>query len=56
MIYDLNTMKKYKEDTFYIACSIADRYILKLQEIGAIPKCFMDLAMTALLMAAKLEQ
>lgn len=49
-------MKNYKEDTLYIANSIADRYILKLAEELKQPLCLMNLAVISILMAAKLEQ
>ena len=56
VLEELNRLKEYKEETFYIACSIADRYILSLAKSGHQPECLMNLAVTTILMAAKLEQ
>lgn len=56
VIEELCRLKSYKEDTLYIACSIADRYIFSLFKSNHSPECLMNLAVTAILMAAKLEQ
>ena len=55
VIEELTRLKSYKEDTMYIACSIADRYIYSLYKSNHQPECLMNLAVTATLMAAKLE-
>ena len=55
VIEELNRLKEYKEETMYIACSIADRYIISLARTNHQPECLMNLAVTAILMAAKME-
>ena len=56
VVEELIRLKEYKEETFYIACSIADRYILSLAKSNHQPECLMNLAVTVVLMSAKLEQ
>jgi len=53
---ELVRLKEYKENTFYLACSIVDRYIVSLARSNHQPKCLMNLAVIAILMAAKIEQ
>ena len=55
VIEELIRMKEYKEETMYIACSIADRYVLSLAKTNHQPECLMNLAVTSVLMAAKME-
>lgn len=56
VVEELIRLKEYKEETFYIACSIADRYILSLAKSNHQPECLMNLAVTVVLISAKLEQ
>ena len=56
MIGQLNSSKKYKLETYYIAVSIADRYLSKLATEKAVAPNLVCLATVAVLMAAKLEQ
>jgi len=57
LIETLQQMKGYKDDTFFLAVSIADRYYAYLtdQEVAE-PPCRVILAVTCLLIAAKVEQ
>ena len=49
-------MKGYKDATFFLAVSIADRYIAHLtDQEHAEPPCRVILAVTCLLIAAKVE-
>ena len=56
LMEDLNRMKDYKEDTLFLAASIADRYLVNLAVKGAAAPCLIRLAIVSILMAAKLEQ
>lgn len=49
-------MKEYKEDTLFLAASIADRYLVNLAVRKAQAPCLIRLAIICTLMAAKLEQ
>ena len=56
LIEDLHYKKGYSEETLFIAVGLADRYLINIlvQEIDA--PCLVDLAVTCLLVAAKLNQ
>ena len=56
LIEDLHYKKSYSEETLFIAVGLADRYLINIlvQEIDA--PCLVDLAVTCLLVAAKLNQ
>ena len=56
LMEDLNRMKDYKEDTLFLAASIADRYLVNLAVKQVAPPCLIRLAIICTLMAAKLEQ
>ena len=56
LMEDLNRMKDYKEDTLFLAASIADRYLVNLAVKRASAPCLIRLAIVSILMAAKLEQ
>ena len=57
LLEELNYLKRYKEETFYLALSIADRYLVKVTvaQTAASP-CLITLAVVATLIAAKIEQ
>ena len=56
LIEDLHRLKKYKEETFFLAVSIADRYLVNLTVQKMQPPCLTSLAVISLLLGAKLEQ
>ena len=49
-------MKEYKEETFFLAVSLADRYLVHIAVLGYESPCLLTLGTTTILMAAKLEQ
>lgn len=56
LLEDLNNVKQYKEETLFLAASIADRYLVNLAVKGEKAPCLITLAVISTLMAAKLEQ
>ena len=56
LLEDLNRLKSYKEETFYLACSLADRYLNEKAKAQEKAPCLIHLAIVCTLMAAKLEQ
>ena len=56
MIEDLYKLRKYYEETFYLAVSIADRYLIGLTVREESAPCLVTLGVTCLLLAAKIEQ
>ena len=52
----LNTQKKYKVETLYLALSLCDRYLVNLAIENVIAPSLITLAVVATLMAAKLEE
>lgn len=52
----LNTQKKYKLETLYLALSLCDRYLVNLAIANETAPSLITLAVTATLMAAKLEE
>ena len=56
LMEDLNRIKDYKEETLYLAASIADRYLVNLAVKRIAAPCLIRLAIVSILMAAKLEQ
>ena len=52
---ELSDLKKYKIETFYLAVSLADRYLAKLARIEKEAPCLVTLSTTCTFMAAKLE-
>ena len=56
LMEDLNQQKQYKEESFYIACSLADRYLVNCAVSGKRAPCLIKLAVIATLLSAKLEQ
>eukprot|EP00354_Favella_ehrenbergii_P000033 CAMPEP_0170465412 /NCGR_PEP_ID=MMETSP0123-20130129/9764_1 /TAXON_ID=182087 /ORGANISM="Favella ehrenbergii, Strain Fehren 1" /LENGTH=115 /DNA_ID=CAMNT_0010731299 /DNA_START=1121 /DNA_END=1468 /DNA_ORIENTATION=- len=56
LIQELHRVKGYAEDTFYLACSVADRYLTVLSTTGKRAPNLIQLATCAILMAAKMYQ
>ena len=56
LIEQLHGIKKYRTETLYMAVSLADRYLVHLAVNTKPAPCLVTLAVTCLLMAAKLEQ
>ena len=56
LIEDLHSKKNYKEETLFLAVSIADRYLVNLCVQRKQPPCLTSLAVISLLLGAKLEQ
>ena len=56
LLEELNKEEKWKEETLYLAISIADRYLIYLAIRGQKAPCLIVLSVTCLLLAAKLEQ
>jgi len=55
LIEDLNRLKSYKEETLYLASSLADRFLVKLAVKNSKPPCLIKLSIICTLIAAKLE-
>ena len=55
LMEDLNRLKEYKEETLFLAASIADRYLVNLTVKGEHAPCLIKLSIICTLMAAKLE-
>lgn len=53
---DLNAHKNYKEDTLFMATSIADRFLVNLAVRDEPSPCLIKLTVVCTLLAAKLEQ
>ena len=56
LIEDLCVLKGYKDDTFYLATSIADRYLSSIAVDGQKAPCLITLAVISNLLACKLEE
>ena len=56
LLEELNRLKSYKEETFYLACSLADRYLVNVAVKRQRAPCLIRLAIVCTLMSAKLEQ
>ena len=56
MIEDLYKLRQYYLETFYLAVSIADRYLIGLTVREERAPCLVTLGVTCLLLAAKIEQ
>ena len=56
LIQELHRVKGYAEDTFYLAVSIADRYLTILATSGRKSPNLIQLATISLLLAAKMYQ
>jgi len=55
LIEDLNRLKSYKEETLYLASSLADRFLVSLAVKNSKPPCLIKLSIICTLIAAKLE-
>lgn len=55
LIEDLCSVKEYKIETLYLAVSLADRYLVNIAVLGKVAPCLITLAVSCILMAAKLE-
>ena len=56
VIVEIHRIKNYKEETLYLACSIADRFLALLTVLGHGSPCLIRLAFVSILMAAKMEE
>lgn len=56
LIEDLHRSKSYKDETLFLAVSVADRYLVNLTVQQRPPPCLTSLAVISLLLGAKLEQ
>lgn len=56
LLEELNSLKAYKEETFFLACSLADRYLVNVAVSRQKSPCLIRLAIVCTLMSAKLEQ
>ena len=56
LLDELNRLKEYKEETFYLACSLADRYLVNAAVKRQKAPCLIRLAIVSTLMSAKLGQ
>ena len=56
LIEEIHRLKDYKEETFYSADSLADRYLVYLTVSNQHPPCLIRLAIICCLIAAKLDQ
>lgn len=56
LIEDLSSIKQYKVETLYLAIAIADKYLVNIAIQGSRAPCLITLAVTSLLMGAKIEQ
>ena len=52
----MNNVKSYKLETLYLAVSLADRYLVNIAVRGEAAPCLINLGITCILMAAKLEE
>jgi hypothetical protein len=56
LLESLHKEKEYKEETFYLAASLCDRYLATLSKMNCAAPCLIKLSIVATLLAAKLEQ
>jgi len=56
VIVELHRLKNYREETLYLACSLADRYLALLTTLRMPSPCLIRLAFVCTMMAAKLEE
>lgn len=56
VIVELHRLKSYREETLYLACSLADRYLARLTSQHQPSPCLIRLAFVCTMMAAKLEE
>lgn len=56
VMMEVHRLKNYREETLYLACSIADRFLAALLREGQPSPCLIHLAFVSILLAAKLEE
>ena len=56
LIEELHGIKEYKPQTLFTAVRIADRYLAQILDKGQPLPCLVTLALTSLLLGAKLEE
>lgn len=56
LMEEIHKLKEYKEETFFTAVSLADRYLVYLSVSKCKPPCFIKLAIVCCLIAAKMDQ
>ena len=56
LIEDIKTFRDYKLDTFYLASSIVDHYLMQLSFRDKKPPNLILISITSLFIAAKMEQ
>ena len=56
MVSELVSLKQYTEETFFTACNLADRYVIALADIMEQPSSLVSVAITVVLIAAKMCQ
>lgn len=56
LIEELVRKRRYRRETLFLAVSLADRYLATLAVVGKQAPCLVTLAVTCLLIAAKLNQ
>lgn len=56
LIEELHRKKKYRLETLFLAVSIADRYLINLTVSQKPAPCLVNMAVTCLLLSAKLNQ
>ena len=56
VIIEVHRIKNYKEETLYLACNLADRYLALLALNQKPSPCLIGLAFVCILLAAKLEE
>ena len=56
LLGELHSKKGYRSETLFLAVSLADRFLINLAVHQVQVPCLVDLAVTCLLLAAKLNQ
>lgn len=56
LIENLHSKKCYSEETLFIAVGLVDRYLINILILEIDAPCLVDLAVTCLMVAAKLNQ
>ena len=55
LLEELHSKKNYRKETLFLAVSLADRFLINLTVHQIKAPCLVDLAVTCLLIAAKLN-
>lgn len=56
LIEEIHALKGYREQTFYSAVAIADRYLMRLAQKGLPAPSIITLGVVALLLSAKVNE